>query len=171
MSGQSPFEPRVLAALIAAFVGLFAASLLLTGTGHRDSRNPAGANTYSRSAVGHLGFFDVLRKLDYQTLRGEHDVLAQIGTNGILVLAEPGHAVSGAASNGNLLGADTTLLVLPKRDVWRSQDRDDWIGGARLMDESMVRSVLTSVAGSGEIVRVTGPSAFQNSLAIPNPTI
>ena len=173
MSGQSPFDPRVVAALAAAFLGLFAASLLLTGAGrHRDSENLVGANTFSRSAVGHLGFFDVLRKLDYDVVRGEHDVLARLGTNGILILAEPSGAVSGSASNGNLLGADTMLLVLPKWDVRRSEERDDWIGAARLLGEYVPRSVLSGVAGSGEVVRISKPSSFQkNSLAIPNPTI
>jgi hypothetical protein len=173
MSGQSPFDPRVVAALAAAFLGLFAASLLLTGAGrHRDNENLVGANTFSRSAVGHLGFFDVLRKLDYDVVRGEHDVMAQLGTNGILILAKPSGAVSGSASNGNLLGADTMLLVLPKWDVQRSEERDDWIGAARLLGESVPRSVLNGVAGSGEVVRISKPSSFQkNSLAIPNPAI
>ena len=101
MNAPSPFEPRVVAGLTAAMVALFAASLLLTSTGgggRRNNRDLAGANSYSRSAVGHLGFFDVLQKLDYRTLRGEHDVLAQLGTNGILILAEPSSAISASAS-------------------------------------------------------------------------
>jgi hypothetical protein len=172
MNGQSPFEPRIVAALIAALVALFAASLLLTGGGgHRDNGNLAGANSYSRSAVGHLGFFDVLQKLDYRALRGEHDVLTQLGTNGILILAEPTTPVSGSSSSGNLLGAETILLVLPKWEVRRSEERDDWIGGAQLLREYVARWVLTSVAGPGDVVRVTKPSGFQNRLAIPNPTV
>jgi hypothetical protein len=173
MSGKSPFDRRVVAALAAAFLGLFAASLLLTGAGrHRDGENLVGANTYSRSAVGHLGFFDILHRLDYQVVRGEQDVVAQLGSNGILILAEPSGAVSGSASNGNLLGAGTMLLVLPKWDVRRSEERDDWIGAARLLGEYVPRSVLSGVAGSGEVVRISKPSSFQkNSLAIPNPTI
>jgi hypothetical protein len=52
MNGQSPFQPRVLAALGAALVALFAASMLPTGAGgNRVTGDPVGANTYSRSAV------------------------------------------------------------------------------------------------------------------------
>ena len=172
MNGQSPFEPRVVAVLIAAIVALFAASLLLTGAGgHRDSGNLAGANSYSRSAVGHLGFFDVLKKLDYQTLRGEHDVLAQLGTNGILILAEPTSAFSVRSGDGRLLGAENILLVLPKWQVRRSEERADWIGEAQLLSEYTAGLVLISVAGPGKVVRVTGRSGFRNSLAIPNPTV
>jgi hypothetical protein len=172
MSGQSPFDPRVVAVLAAALVGLLAASLLLTGAArHPDGGDLAGANSYSRSAVGHLGFFDVLRKLDYQAVRGEHDVLAQLGSNGILILAEPASAVSSGAGNNNLLGAETTLLVLPKWEVRRSGERDDWIGEAHLMRDYGVRSVLVTLAGAGEVVRISKPSPFKNSLAIPNPTV
>jgi hypothetical protein len=172
MNEPSPFNPKVVAALAVALVGLFAASLLLTGSGrHRDDGKLAGPSTYSRSAVGHLGFFDLLRKLDYRAVRGEHDVLAELGTNGILILAEPGTAVRGGAGNDNPLGAETILLILPKWFVWRNEENADWIGGAQLLREYAVRSVLSSVAGSGEVVRVAKPSDFQNSLAIPRPTV
>jgi hypothetical protein len=172
MNEPSPFNPKVVAALAAALIGLFAASLLLTGSSrHHDGGNLAGPSTFSRSAVGHLGFFDLLQKLDYPAVRGEHDVLAQLGANGILILAEPGTAVHGGPGNSNPLGAETILLILPKWYVWRNEERDDWIGGAQLLGDFAVRSVLTSVAGSGEVVRVAKPSAFQNSLAIPRPTV
>jgi hypothetical protein len=172
MSGQSPFEPRVVAALMAALVVLFAASLFLSGTGgHRAEGNPVGANTYSRSAVGHLGLFDVLPKLGYRVVRGERDVLTQLGTNGILILAEPTRAVSGSPGTSFLLAAETILVVLPKWDIRRSEERDDWIGEAKLLREDVPGSVLLTVAGPGDVVRVTQPSGFHNSLAIPDPTV
>jgi hypothetical protein len=172
MNRQVVFEPRVVAVLIAAFVVLFAASLLLTGGGSgRDNPNRAGTNSYSRSAVGHLGLFDVLRKLDYQVVRGEHDVLAQLGTNGILILAEPSDAVSRPPGNRNLLGAQTILVVLPKWHTRRSEVLEDWIGEARLQDQSVPQSVLRAVAGAGEIVRVTTPSGWRRNLEIPTPTV
>jgi hypothetical protein len=172
MKGQSPFAPRVVAALGAALVALFAASLLLTGAGgNRVTGNLVGANTYSRSAVGHLGLFDVLQKLGYQAVRGERDILALLGTNGILILAEPTSAVSGGSGNSNLLGAETILVVLPKWEIRRSEDRDDWIGAAQLAPELVAQSVFYTVAGPGEVVRVTEPSGFQKSLEIPDPTV
>ena len=172
MNGQSTFEPRVVAVLVAALVALLAASLLLTGAGsHRDGGKLDGANSYSRSAIGHLGLFDVLQKLDYRVVRGEHDVLAQLGTNGILILAEPTGAISGAASSGNLFGAATMLVILPKWNGRRSEVRDDWIGGAQLLNAGVARSVLHSVAGAGEVVRVAEPSGWRNSLEIPRPTV
>jgi len=166
------FEPKVVALLIAALVALFAASLLLTGaTSRRDRENRAGANSYSRSAVGHLGLFDVLGKLDYPVLRSERDnardVLAELGTNGILILAEP----TRAAVKSNLLGAETILLVLPKWDVRQSDLRDEWIGAATLQNQYVARAILSSIAGPGDVVRVARPAGLHNSLDIPNPTV
>jgi hypothetical protein len=172
MNGQSPFEPRVVVALVATLVALLATSLLLTGAvRERAGGNLVGANTYSRSAVGHLGLFDVLQKLDYRVVRGQHDVLAQLGANGILILAEPGSAVFGVSGNINLLGADTILLVLPKWDVRRGGERDDWIGEARLARPYLAQSILHAVAGSGDVVRVTRPSGFRKSIVISDPTV
>jgi hypothetical protein len=172
MSGQSPFQPRVLAALGAALVTLFAASLLLTGAGgNRVIGNPVGANTYSHSAVGHLGWFDVMRKLGYRVVRGERNILAMLGTNGILILAEPTAALSGGFGNSSLLGAEKILVVLPKWNVRRSEERGDWIDAAQLAPEYVVQSALYAVAGAGDVARVAAPSTLRNDLSIPDPTV
>ena len=172
MNAQSPFEPRVVVALVAALVALFATSLFLTGAVRQHAGgSQVGANTYSRSAVGHLGFFDVLQKLDYRVVRGLHDVQAQIGANGILILAEPGSAVFNSRGSGNLLGAETILVVLPKWDVRRGGERDDWIGEAQLARPYLAQSIFRAVAGSGDIVRVARSSVFRKNIVIPDPTI
>lgn len=173
MNGPSPFQPRIVAALVAVAVALFAASLLLTGSGdgHRETGYRFGANSYSRSAVGHLGLFDVLQKLGYKTVRGERDVLAQLGSSGILITAEPSTAIAGDAGKSNLLGAEKILVVLPKWDIRRSEERNDWIGEARLAREYAAQSVFYTVAGAGQVVRVTAPSSFKTSLATPTPTV
>jgi hypothetical protein len=171
MNGQSPFQPRVLAALGATFVVLLAASLLLSGgAGKRVTGSLIGPNTYSRSAVGHLGFFEVLRKLGYRAVRAEQNVLAMLGDSGVLILAEPAGSMS-MGENHKLLGADRILVVLPKWDVRASEQRDDWIGAAQLVSEFFPHSVLFSAAGPGDIVRVAEPSGFEKRLVLPDPTV
>jgi hypothetical protein len=170
MNGQSPFQPRVLAALGAALAALFAASVLLTGAGgKRVTGDPVGANSYSRSAVGHLGFFEVLQKLGYRAVRGEQNVLARLGTNGILILAEPDS--SGGWSNGSLLGAEKILVVLPKWNATPSKERDGWIGAAKLVPELVARSAFFAVAGAGDVARVAEPSGLRKNLPVPDPTV
>ncbi len=113
-----------------------------------------------------------MRKLDYRVVRGEQDVLSGLGTNSILVLAEPGGgAGSRLPGNGNLLGAETVLVVLPKWHTRQSELREDWISEARLWDQSVPRSVLLAVAGAGEIVRVAKPSGWRGRPGIPTPTV
>jgi hypothetical protein len=168
MSAKSPFEPRIVAALGAALAILLAESMLLTGAGGRVVGDPVGANTFSKSAVGQLGLFEMLQKLGYQAVRGERDVLALLGTNGILVLAEP---PTGGWSNDNFLGAKKILVVLPKWNGVRSTERNDWIGTAQIVPTFIPQSVLFTAAGQGEVVRVKEPSAFRKTLDLPSPTI
>jgi hypothetical protein len=166
----SPFSPKVLAALSAALVTLFAASLLLTGAGSHSSGSPVGSNTYSRSAVGHLGLFDVLPKLGYRAVRGDRDAFSLAGNDGILVFAEPNIALFGEQERKRL-NARTTLVVLPKWTVTRDDKRGDWISEARPLNVLAVQRILNSYAGAGNVVRVEKPSAFKKSLTIPDPTV
>ncbi len=163
VSGQSPFNPRIVAALGAALVVLLAASLLLSGNGRtRQSGDSVGPHTYSRSAVGHLGVFDILQQLGYRTVRGERDVLAQLGANGALVLAEPAN-LSGVDNTSKLFGATRLLVVLPKRNVRRSDSRDGWIADAQLAPTFGAQAVFYSVAGTGNVFRVDAPSGFKRA--------
>jgi hypothetical protein len=169
MSG-SPFSPKMVAALGATLVTLFAASLLLTGVGSHSSGSPVGPNTYSRSAVGQLGLFDVLPKLGYRAVRGDRDALAMAGNDGVLVFAEPGIPLFGEQERKRL-NAPTILVVLPKWRVTRDNKRGDWIGEARPFDVLAVQRVLSSYAGTGNVVRVEKHSAFKKSLTIPDPMV
>lgn len=171
MTETSPFSPRVLLALAAALVVLLAASLLLSGGGGaRMTGSRFGANTYSKSAVGQLGLFEVLRKQGYRVARGEQNVLAMLGANDVLVLAEPTFSLA-AGDNNKLLGADRVLVVLPKRVVRASEQNDDWITEARLASVGIPLAVLFSAVGQGEVIRVDEPSRFEKSLAVPDPTV
>jgi hypothetical protein len=171
MNGQSPFRPRVLVALVAVLVVLFAASMLLSaGGGRRLTGSLIGSNTYSRSAVGHLGFFEVLRKLGYRAVRGERNVLAMLGADGVLVLAEPSLDLS-VGDDSKLLHAERIFIVLPKWNVRSGGERDDWIGEARLASTVEPQAVLFAAVGPGDVVRVEAPSAFEKTLALPDPTV
>ena len=171
MNEPSPFQSRVLIALVAVLVVLFAASMLLSaGGGKRVTGNLIGSNTYSRSAVGHLGFFDVLRKLGYHVIRREQNVLAMLGTNGVLVLAEPGAGLA-IGDDSKLLRAERIFVVLPKWNVRQSAERDDWIGGAELASAVVPQAVLLKAVGPGTVVRVEERSAFEKTLVVPDPTV
>ena len=171
MSAGSPFQPKVLAALAAGLVALFAASLLLTGAGgQKVTGNRIGANSYSHSAIGHLGFYEVLRKLGRRVVRSDSDPLAAIGRDGVLVLAEPNDLGSEEGAR-KLLSVQRVLVVLPKWNVVRDDNRDDWIGKAVPLPTVRPQSVLFAAAGQGDIARVEKPASFTKVLRTPDPTV
>ncbi|MGO4736610.1 hypothetical protein AB4099_08710 [Bosea sp. 2KB_26] len=166
------FQPRVLAALAAALGALFAASLLLTGAGGLNTPgNAFGANSYSRSAVGHLAVFELVQALGHKAVRGEHQPLAMLGSNGVLVLAEPSGNLSGEDDRNKVLSAKTILLVLPKWSVRGDERRRDWIGAVELAPVLRAQAVLSAVANGGEIVRVAPPASSQPNIASVAPTV
>lgn len=170
--GTATFQPRVLAALAAALCALFAGSLLLTGAGGLStSGNSFGANSYSRSAVGHLAAFELVQALGHKAVRAEHQPLALLGSTGVLVLAEPAGNLSGEENRNKVLNAKTILLVLPKWNVRATEGRRDWIGAAEPAPILQAQAVLGAVASGGEIVRVTPPASYQPSIASVVPTV
>jgi len=170
--GTAIFQPRVLAALAAALCALFAASLLLTGAGGPGAAGSAfGANSYSRSAVGHLGFYELVQTLGYKAVRGEHQSLAMLGSNGVLVLAEPSGSLGGEEDRSKLLSAKTILLVLPKWSVQGSKQRRDWIDAAELEPALRVQAVLGAVANGGEVIRMPAPASYQKTIPSADPMI
>lgn len=166
------FQPRVLAALAAALCALFAASLLLAGAGGPGAvGNAFGANSYSRSAVGHLAFYELVQALGHKAVRGEHQPLSLLGSNGVLVLVEPTGSLGGEEDRNKLLSAKTILLVLPKWSVRGNEQRRDWIGAAELAPALRAQAVLGAVANGGDIVRVASPASYQKTIAAPDPTV
>jgi len=170
--GGTTFQPRVLAALAAALCALFAASLLLTGMGGRETTGLAsGANGYSRSAVGHLAFHDLLGGLGYRTLRAEERPLAAVGENGVLILAEPSGGLAGEENRNKLQTAGRILLVLPKWSVRPGERRKDWIGEAELASPLRVQSVLSAAISGGDIVRTKQPATYRKTITAADPTV
>src|SRR5258705_7441569 len=109
------FSPRVLTALAATIAVAFFGSLLLTGYGgEAETGDTVAANSYSRSAIGHAGFFEILRNTGIRVVRSQNDTLAKLGADGVLVLAEPVASLASDLHRPKLTGATQILLVLPK---------------------------------------------------------
>ena len=173
MNAPSLFSPRVLVGLIAAMAMAFSASLLLSGGSGDDPESGAsiGANSYSLSAIGHAGFFQVLRSLERPVLRSQFEPLGKLGANGILVLAEPNGSLAGDEARNKLLTARKILLVLPKWNVARSKEKRHWIGEAGLLPIVRVQSALSAVDGRGVLVRVPAASTFDRNVLGADPAL
>jgi hypothetical protein len=170
---QSPFSSRTVILLGAVIVILAAASMLLAAHSGGDSstRGTIAANGYSHSAIGHAGFFEMLRTLDRPVVRSQRDTLAKVGATGVLVLAEPSFGLSGDSERGKLLSARTILIVLPKWSPSPDENRSDWLGSADLVPMPLVQNLLPAILDHGAVDRIAPTEAVTTSKLAHKPQI
>lgn len=134
--------------------------LILSGdrTGDLES---AGADSFSRSAVGHHMFVAWLRRLQVPVTVSRWESARRAGESAVLVLAEPRRSLGlldlKSAIASRLEDADRTLLVLPKWR-WKADRRDaERIEAASLLSTSQVGDVLRSAGIEGHVLRAASP--------------
>ncbi len=122
-------------------VGIGAASLLASGLlalfgGELADVASFGTDSFSRSALGHRAFAEMLRGLGFQVLVSRHDTAARARGEAVVVLAEPQVGDEGrrrGVFEGIAGRAARLLVVLPKRAGHPSPWRPLWISGAGLL--------------------------------------
>lgn len=171
---------KVLIALgVTSLVGGLALSLLQNELGWIDSH---GADSYSRSALGHAAWVELLRSTGREVVQSRHATESRVERNDVLVLAEPvtndlevllGDEEKAAAIEAALLSAPVPLLVvLPRREVVANEGRR-----ARFVEERPLSAgtrVLQAlgvggadgVSSSVEVVRVPPPEWTVNTLGL-----
>ena len=171
MNTSSLFAPRMLATWLAIAVILGVAALYFGALGEgRPGRDAIGPSTFSRSALGHAGIADVLRRLGITVVKSRSESLGKLRPDGVLVVAEPNFSMQPQQLRP-LLFARNVLLVLPKRVGRRSRDRPDWVDQTTVMPETSIATVLTLAGIKGEVVRVPQmPSWSRNDIG-PAPVI
>lgn len=161
MTAEPVFSQRLLIGWIAAAIVTFACSLyFMGGGGNVNTTDNVGPGAFSRSAIGHAGFADILQRLGITVVKSQHNSLAKLGAGSVLVVAEPRPAAQPEADLRALLNARTVLLVLPK---WRGEPSErhrGWISEATQKSEADARWALRLVADRGEVVRVPSTGGF-----------
>lgn len=160
----SPFSRSVVIMLSAVAVALFAASILLH-TGDRaptiKERNHTKPGSYSISAIGYAGFFDILRRTDRPVTRSLRGTLSTVGRKGTLIAAEPDLGRVTHDEGLKLQEAPRLLLVLPK---WRGipdEKRPRWISAIDPAPLITARQTLGLVATpQSDVFRREWPSAW-----------
>ena len=156
MKSAPIFSQRLLIVWVAAAILIFACSLLLmehaSREGHAGRQETTGANAFSRSAIGHAGVADILRRLGLPVQESESGSLAKLRTGGVLVLAEP-RPFEGGDNLRELLEAKTVLLVLPKRRGQPSVTHPGWIEEASLVLPFEAAWALHMLVPDGTVVR------------------
>ena len=157
MSDAAPiFSRKLMSGWIAGAVVIFAASLYLMGSKDYEGPESAGASTYSRSAIGHAGIFDVLQRLDIPVIKSLSNSMEQVGAGGVLVLAEPRVSLR-QDDLISKLKAERVLLVLPKWFGLPSDNHPGWVREVRERSPFDASSVVGLVASRMEAVREEGP--------------
>ena len=170
MSEGPTFAPRLVAAIAVCAAIAFAFSLLLQLRGTGEDMTVVQPSTYSHSAIGHAGLYEILRRLDFPVARGGHDASAGLGRGGVMVLAEPDLDFS-SIDNIAFKSAPTILLVLPKRRGDPAADRTDWIGHAELLDLGPVRLALRLLVADGDVIRKDAPKSWTKYSLGPLPEL
>jgi len=156
---SSPFTRTTLWIVVGvAAVSLAAAAVLtIIGDDLGGGTPSAGADTSSRSAIGHRGLVALLERLDVPVVRSRN-ASAEKAQRGLLIVAEP--QVSDAASRERLRAmvsaAPRTLLVLPK---WygRARPGATWVEEVDLVPLREIEDVLGVLQIEGTLARTITP--------------
>lgn len=161
MNSGAPFSPRLLVALAGSTLAIFALCVFLAAQGDGDRVDePTGSNSFSVSAVGHAGFYELLSRSDVPVLRGRGSALDAVGSDGVLVVAEPRYANVIGAQGFRLTVAPSMLLVLPR---WRGRPDDQnpgWVRDMAEIERSIPVAIVRLVDGEADIVRARAPAAW-----------
>jgi hypothetical protein len=162
-----PFSRR--AVLIAVGLGVCAlvAAVLLALLDTGDDQTSAGPDSYSRSALGHRGFVDLLGAEGMSVVRSQSESGRRAGSHALLLVAEPRVATDEQKHQlgGLVAEARQMILVLPKRSGYRDAQHPGWIDESELLPEAQVNDVITAADFDSHVVRVASAARFETQLA------
>lgn len=164
---NAPFSRSALLLLFACATSLFALSVLLRAydATPASSGDKTAPNSYSVSAIGHAGFYDLLRRMDVPVSRSLGNALAMTGRHGTLIAVEPERWRMTSDDSLKLGKAPRLLLVLPKWRGVRDDRRPAWISAAKLVSPELARQTLALVSGRSDVMRKAWPETWPtNSL-------
>jgi hypothetical protein len=168
---NEPFSRRTLWILVGLGVASFAFAIFVSVFGDEMGGVPsAGPDSYSRSALGHKAFVQLLEAYGLRVLRSRHDSGVRAGEHAPLVIAEPrvGTDEQKATLTRMLAFAHEVLVVLPKRTGYPDPDKRAWINEAALVPEEQVKDVLAALHLDAELVRPAQAQTFHGQGDFPD---
>jgi len=167
--GRGPLALLALAAVV-SLVGTFALAVF----GELLFEPPsAGADAFSRSALGHRAFLDLARKEGFRVLVSRHRTQDRAREGALTALLEPAAGEedggrTGAVLSGIRSSARRLLVVLPKRSGDPDPLRPAWLGSVRDRSVAEAERVLTALSLDAQVVRPTSSVlAFEGALPAP----
>ena len=144
---EAPFSRRALVWLISISVASFTTWLVvgLVAPEPADVES-AEADAYSRSAIGHRAFVEMMRAQGVPVMVSRFDSGSRAGLQALLIVAEPRLDVDAPARSRKLQqmlrSARRTLLVLPKWQGHEDREHPGWLDRAELAPPTAIARAL-----------------------------
>lgn len=162
---ETPFSNKALFWLILlgllSTLGMAIASVF-QGDGQYETST--GTDSFSKSAIGHAAFTELLAQDGWSVVKSQHDTLGKLGEGAVLLIMEPPRGSFAEQRIDDLTGYAPTLLVLPKRRGFPDQFRAGWISQQLLYGVSVPERVLSHLLEDGEVIR---PETRQSTWVSP----
>ena len=169
-----PFPLIMLILVIVIGLGAFLTGTYMEtfGDGGGEPRT-TGANSFSRSAVGHRAFAAALRELGIPVQISRFQSFEKAGNGSLLLVIEPGLDAVPDGYLRRLRALPHALLVLPKWAAWTDHKKPIWVGRMELLPESLPEKVLQDVVSDAALKRsdrtVTQQTQLGGKLRIDHP--
>ncbi|MCL2713414.1 MAG: hypothetical protein FWD68_02145 [Alphaproteobacteria bacterium] len=181
MADQTLFSRTTLIVLVACASLALGLSIWFQMQRREETMTTVGPSTFSRSALGHLTFYETLRRLDWSVARSARDVADGPGAGGVLVIAEPDldllrrklgrNCASGKRDCGRIDVPATVLLVLPKQFGYADWNRPGWVRKVRPIELSDSARVLNFFTSGATLLRGSLPARWTTSTLGVEPEI
>jgi hypothetical protein len=155
-AGPFPLITLVVVIVIGLCAFLGATYLETFGDGGGEPRS-TGADSFSRSAIGHRAFATALRKLGIPVQTSRFDSFDKARGGSLLLVIEPEIDENAKPGLSQLLGLPHALLVLPKWTGWTDRHKPIWVDRMELLPKSVPEKVLKEVLSDAEITRSNAP--------------
>ncbi len=159
---RAVFANRTVYWLIAIGVLSFVGALLFSLFGPvSDPEKLSGANSFSRSAIGHKAFVEFVRDSGVPVVVSQNKSTQKVGDSNVLVLIEPKDDPSLRSALRDALNAPRVLLVLPKWQGRPSRTKRYWVDSVVPHPESVVENILEAGNLFGDIVQVSRTTSWK----------
>lgn len=170
----APFSRRAAAWLVAVGLGSLAAAGFLGAFGDALYDPPSfGADGFSRSAVGHRAFVELLRGLGLRVVVSRHRTADRGEAGAVVALLEPQVEAEEEGARVETLeavngAAQALLVVLPKRMAIPDPLRPSFVAAADPLPLEVPQRILEVLEIEGEVVRPEGAGgAWRGELPAP----
>jgi hypothetical protein len=166
MSDTRIVSPRVLVGWVGAAAAIFALSLYVMGLSGGPSAE-VGASVFSRSAIGYLGFAELMQRLGLHVVKGPTAMREASEPATLLVVTGSVSSIDTPEKRQALAVASRALFIVPKWTGTRSENHAGWIDEARQLSPSEADWMIVQAGSRGRAARIETPAQWTtNTLGV-----